>query len=91
MNDFSDDFKLESSRWYSLMKLGIASRGARACAEDITKWAPNLSKFDYEAAAGKELASTEMALTEALLAVQVSRASYERVTAEREASKVAAE
>lgn len=83
--------KLEQSRWYSLMKLGLATRNARACAEDITKWAPILSNFDYEACAGTELATAETALTEALLAVQIARASYERVTAERNQTLQAAE
>lgn len=78
------DFDLEKSRWYSLMMLGNNTRHAKNCAEQIGKWARNLSSFGYEPAAGEELASTEDALTEALLAVQVARASYERVTHENQ-------
>lgn len=74
------DFKLETSRWYSLMKLGIDCRNARVCAEGITKWAPILATFEYEPTAGTELAKAELALSEALLAVQVTRAAYERMT-----------
>lgn len=85
------DFKLETSRWYSLMKLGIATRNAKVCAEEIQKWTPVLSNFDYEPCAGTELATAETALTEALLAVKIARASYERVTAERNQTLVAAE
>lgn len=84
-------FNLEKSRWYSLMKLGLATRNARACAEEITKWTPVLSRFDYEPSAGAELAAAETALSEALLAVQVARASYERVTAQRKPMLTAAE
>ncbi len=76
----SDDFKLETSRWYSLMRLGIECRNARTSAEGITKWVPNLGKFEYEPTAGTELAKAELALSEALLAVQVVRAAYERMT-----------
>lgn len=74
------DFGLDNSRWYSLMKLGLACRNAKVCAEEITTRVPKLAKFDYEPSAGKELADAEDALTEALLAVQVARASYERAT-----------
>lgn len=74
------DFDLENSRWYSLMKLGNACKYAKANAEQITKWAPVLGKFEYEPAAGTALSEAELALTEALLAVQVTRAAYERVT-----------
>lgn len=74
------DFDLDNSRWYSLMKLGICCRNAKGCAEEISHRAPKLAKYEYEPTAGKELADAENALTEALLAVQVARASYERVT-----------
>ncbi len=80
----SNEFELETSRWYSLMMLGNATKAARTAAEQVVKWAPILSNFDYEPVAGTELATAETALTEALLAVQVARASYERVTAERQ-------
>lgn len=74
------DFDLDNSRWYSLMKLGLACRNARVCAEEITSRVPKLARFDYEPSAGTELAKAELALSEALLAVQLARTSYERVT-----------
>lgn len=87
----SNDFSLERSRWYSLMMLANNCKYAKTAAEQITKWAGNLCNFGYDAVAGAKLAEAEDALTEALLAVQVARASYERVTNERAATKVAAE
>lgn len=81
------DFDLENSRWYALMKVGLACKAAHVSAESITKWAPKLSRFEYEPTAGTELAKAETALTEALLAVQIARASYERVTANLEAAE----
>lgn len=73
-------FKLEQSRWYSLMKLGLDCRNCRVSAEGITKWAPILATFEYEPSAGTELAKAELALSDALLAVKVMRAAYERMT-----------
>ena len=73
----SDPFKLETSRWYSLMKLGIDCRNAHASAESITKWAPLLAEFEYEPTAGAVLAQSETTLSEALLAVKLARKQYE--------------
>lgn len=76
----SNDFDLERSRWYNLMKVGLACRSTKTDAETIIKRSRNLGKFEYEPTAGKELADAENALTEALFAVQVARAEYERIT-----------
>lgn len=81
---------LDRMRWYNLMMLGNGCMHARNCAETIVKHADLMSRHGYEACAGDELAKSELALTEALLAVQVARAGYERVTAENEAVGVGA-
>lgn len=75
-----NDFDLDRSRWYSLMKLGLASRYAKNDAADIIKWAGNLGRFEYEPSAGTELAQAETALSEALLAVKLARSEYEKRT-----------
>jgi len=83
---------LDESIWYNLMMTGNACDHAKNCAETIIKHAGLLSKHPYEAVAGSKLAKAGLALSEALLAVQIARASYERVTAENAAAmKVAVE
>lgn len=77
----SRDFQLESSRWYSLMKMGLACRSANACAAEIKKWSANLARLEYEPTAGSALAEAEDNLRAALDAVEIARAEYERRTA----------
>ena len=81
----SEDFSLERSRWYSLMKTGLACRNANACAQDVKKWAANLSKLEYEPTAGAALAEAEEQITEAMTAVHDARAEYERRTKQKAA------
>lgn len=87
----SEPFVLEESRWYSLMRLGIECRNARVSAEGITKWVPNLTRFEYEPCAGTELAKAETALSEALLAVKLTRKQYEKFAKHPKPRLVAAE
>lgn len=77
----SNDFDLDKSRWYNLMKLGLASRNAKVDAAAIIERARNLGKYEYEPTAGKELAEAETQLAEALFAVRVAREEYEAACA----------
>lgn len=74
-------FGIENSRWYSLMKCGLACRNAKQDAADIIKHSRNLGKLGgYEPTAGKELADAENNLTEALFAIKIARQEYEHIT-----------
>lgn len=75
------DFDLDKSRWYNVMKCGLACRNAKADAEAIINRVRNLGSFDYEPVIGTELAEAETALSEALLALALARRAYEQNTA----------
>jgi hypothetical protein len=72
------DFDLNKSLWYSMMKLDLHSKHAKASAAEIIKWARNLLRFPPEATIAAELANTETALIEALFAVKTARAEYDQ-------------
>ncbi len=76
----SNDFDLDKSRWYNLMKLGMSARNSKVDAASIIERARNLGKFEYEPTAGQLLADAENNLTEALFAVKVAREEYEKHT-----------
>ena len=60
------------------MKTGLAARNAKVCANDVTKWAAELGKFEYEPTARAELDSAETALNEAVRALESARQEYEK-------------
>lgn len=74
----STDFNLDKSRWYNVMKAGLACRNAKVDAAIIIERTHNLASFEYEPSIGTELAQAETDLTEALHALQSARAAYEQ-------------
>lgn len=71
------DFDLDNSRWYCMMKIGLACKNSKQNAADIIDRTRVLGSFEYEPTIGSELSQAEMALSEALFAVKVAREEYE--------------
>ena len=84
----SNDFDIDQSRWWNTMKVALACKDAKACAETIIDRSRVLQNFSYDAVTGKELADAETNLAAALSAVRVAREQYEHHTVK---SLVAAE
>jgi len=82
---------LDNSTWYNMMMCGLHCRNARAAAEIIVQRAGNLLHCEYEPTIGTELAQTETALSEALLAVKLARKTYEKFAKHPKPRLVAAE
>jgi len=82
---------LDNSTWYNMMMCGLHCRNARAAAEIIVHRAGNLLHGEYEPTIGTELAQTETALSEALLAVKLARKTYEKFAKHPKPRLVAAE
>lgn len=71
-------YSLEQSKWWNMMKLRLSCKYAKDEAAKIVTHAGNLLHGEYEPTIGTELAQTETALSEALLAVKLARKQYEK-------------
>jgi hypothetical protein len=86
----TNEFDIAKFRWWNMMKLNQACDMAKQAAETIQSRTRAMAQWTYEPTAGKGLADADevltearnalLVLTEALLAVQVARMEYERMT-----------
>jgi hypothetical protein len=74
------DFDLDNSRWFNTMRVNHSARYLRDNCAALTKHCNVLSTFTHDAVMSQTLANAELALTDALLAVQLARENYERHT-----------
>lgn len=74
------DFDLDTSRWYNMMRIGLATRDAKNSAAIVIERTRHLGKFEFEPTILTELVNAETALSEALFAVKTAKEEYRRVT-----------